>query len=299
MFSESSRTAVLVGCVCAAVVALAGCGSASGSSPAGPAAPVGIVKPPASIASSKTLAVCSDEVEPPFAYRQGTSLTGSEVDITTDAARDFGVTVQFRELGFDGLFAALDVGKCDIAIDEVSDTVAREQTIRDVDYMAVGQTFAVRHGNPQHLDTFANLCGQAVGAVLASVDLTHLQAVSHTCTSSGKVALHIVGFNDDPTGIEALITGKINAFEEDTPILAGLIARAGGQVQFSPQAQVNRIPVGLAVAHGNTELANALQKVLNDLYRTGAMNKIFATYHESGVGLVGATPVKIDAAGTK
>lgn len=254
------------------------------------------VKPPAPIASRGELVVCSDEVEPPFAFRTGSTLGGSEVDIMNAVGRLFGVKTVYSQIGFDGLFAALDAGKCDAAIDEVSDTPAREQSIADVDYMAVGQTFMVTSGNPLGLKKFSELCGHAVGAVLASVDLEYLQVLSKQCTSAKHPAIAIQGFNDDPTGVEALITHKIDAFEEDTPILVGLVAQAAGKVQLSPQPQVRRIPCGIAVARSDTALQTAMRAALNKLYTDGAMRQILARYKESAVALHGANPVTVDAA---
>jgi len=254
------------------------------------------IAPPPSIAKAKQLVVCSDEVEPPFAYRQGSKLTGSEVDIMNAVGRLFGVKTVYSQIGFDGLFAALDAGKCNAAIDEVSDTVSREQSIADVDYMSVGQTFMVKHGNPLGLKSFADLCGHSVGAVLASVDLTYLQTLSKACRSRGKSGIDIRGFNDDPTGTVALTTGKIDAFEEDTPILEGLIARAGGGVQLSPQRQTQRIPCGIAIAKSDGPLQGVVKSALNELYANGSMQSILARYHESAVALSGRAPVKVDAA---
>jgi polar amino acid transport system substrate-binding protein len=304
VWRRAVRARRLLWLVVLAPMALAACGSSSSSSSAGPAvstsaavtAPAGTVTPPPAIASAKQLVICSDEVEPPFAYLSGSTLTGSEVDIMNGAAQLMGVKPVYTQIGFDGLFAALDAGKCDVAIDEVSDTAAREDAIADVDYMAVGQTFMVKSGNPLKLTSFSSLCGHDVGAVLASVDLAYLQVLSKNCTSSGKSAITVVGYNDDPTGVEALLTGKVDAFEEDTPILSGLIAQAGGQVELSPQAQVQRIPCGIAVAPKNTGLQQALDKALNLLYANGSMPKIFAKYHQAGVALTGAAPVSIDAA---
>jgi polar amino acid transport system substrate-binding protein len=165
--------------------------------------------------------------------------------------------------------------------------------------MEVGQTFMVKSGNPMHLASFEDLCGHSVGAVLASVDLEYLHVLTKECASKGKPSISIEGFNDDPTGTEALITGKIDAFEEDTPILTGLIARAGGAVELSPQTSVKRIPCGIAVARGNSALADAIKEAVNLLYTNGTMTRLFNTYHEGGVALSGTDPVTIDAASHK
>jgi polar amino acid transport system substrate-binding protein len=288
----SVRLLATLGLICAVLV---GCGSSkSGSSST--ASSGATVPPPAAIAAKGHLIICSDEVEPPFSYRQGAEITGSEVEIMNAVAKLMGVQTEYSQIGFDGLFAALAAGKCDVAIDEVSDTLEREHTIADVDYMEVGQTFMVKAGNPLHLSTFADLCGHSVGAVLASVDLEYLHELSKQCTHEGKPAVTVVGYNDDPTGTESLITGKIDAFQEDTPLLTGLIAKAGGAVELSPQAQIKRIPCGIAVAHNDTALATAIRHALNILYANGTMTRIFSKFHEGGVALTGSEPVTVDAA---
>lgn len=279
-----------------AVAGLLGCGGSSNTTSSGISVAAAQIQAPSSIAASKHLIVCSDEVEPPFAYRNGEELTGSEVEIMNAVGKLMGVHTEYSQIGFDGLFAALHAGKCNAAIDEISDTPEREHVIADVDYMEVGQTFMVKSGNPEHLQSFESLCGRSVGAVLASVDLEYLHVLSKECASKGKPTVTIDGFNDDPTGAEALITGKIDAFEEDTPLLTGLIARSGGQIVLSPQAQIKRIPCGIAVANGNTALADAIEKALNMLYANGEMQNVFSKFHEGGVALNGSEPVTVDAA---
>jgi polar amino acid transport system substrate-binding protein len=298
---SAPRQAVVALVVLAFTAAIiTGCGSSSSSanSSADKALGAAQIQAPAAIAAKQRIVVCSDEVEPPFAYHNGGELTGSEVEIMNAVGKAMGVKTEYSQIGFDGLFAALRAGKCDVAIDEVSDTIEREQAIADVDYMEVGQTFMVKSGNPLHLNAFTDLCGHAVGAVLASVDLEYLHTLSKQCTSKGKSAVTIEGFNDDPTGAIALISGKIDAFEEDTPLLTGLIARSGGAIVLSSQPQIKRIPCGIAVAHGNTALANAIRQALNKLYAAGTMQQIFTKFHEGGVALSGGEPVTIDAAST-
>jgi polar amino acid transport system substrate-binding protein len=276
------------GCVCLAVAVL-GSASASASGKAGA---------PATIAKAGVLTVCSDEIEPPFIYAKTSGqLTGSEYDIVAHAAKAWGVKLRFVRTGFDGLFANLKVGRCNVAIDEITDTAAREKSVAFVDYMSVGQTFLVAKGNPDHITTFGDLCGRAAGGVLGSTDLAYLYTVQAKCVADNKPAMTVEAFNDDPTGVTAIITGKIQAFEEDTPLLSGLVAAHPKEVQLSSQTEVDRLPCGIAVVKGAKAVQNDLAKELNRLYASSSMQAIFKKFKESGVALSGKNPVKVDAVG--
>jgi polar amino acid transport system substrate-binding protein len=253
---------------------------------------------PATIAKAGVLTVCTDEIEPPFIYAKASGqLTGSEYDIVDQAAKAWGVKLRFVRTGFDGLFANLKVGRCNVAIDEITDTAARESSVAFVDYMSVGQTFLVAKGNPDHITTFGDLCGRAAGGVLGSTDLAYLYTVQAKCAADHKPAMTVEGFNDDPTGVIAIITGKIQAFEEDTPLLSGLVAAHPKEVQLSSQAQVDRLPTGIGIGKGAKALQNDFAKELNSLYASGRMQAIFKKFKESGVALSGKNPVKVDVVG--
>jgi polar amino acid transport system substrate-binding protein len=295
------KTAVpVVGLTLVLAMSLSACGNSSSGSPSpSPTASsssknTASIKPPAEIAKSG-LIVCSDLVEPPFIYRTNAGqLTGSEHAIISDVARRMGVKVGFVQVGFDGLFEALNTGKCNVAIDEVSDTAAREKTVSFVDYMDVGQTFLVPKGNPLHINSFLDLCGHAAGGVLASTDLAYLYVVSKQCVANGKKPITIQGFRDDPSGVVAVATGKIDAFEEDTPLVAGLVAQHPSSLQMSSQASVKRIPVGFAVRMTDTALQGALKQAMNAMYADGTMRKILTKFRETGVAFSGSSPVAVN-----
>jgi polar amino acid transport system substrate-binding protein len=290
----------VLGLILVLATSLSACGSSNSSSPSPSAttssgsAKTVTVKAPAEIAKSG-ITVCSDLVEPPFIYRTTSGqLTGSEHAIITDVANLMGAKVGFVQVGFDGLFEALNTGKCNVAIDEISDTAPREKAVSFVDYMDVGQTFLVTKGNPLHINNFTDLCGHAAGGVLASTDLAYLYIVSKQCVAKGKKPITVQGFRDDPSGVVAVASGKIDAFEEDTPLVAGLVAQHTGSLQMSSQPSVKRIPVGFAVRTNDTALQLALTKAMNDLYANGTMSRIFSKFHQPGVALSGSHPVTVN-----
>ena len=125
----------------------AGCGGSSKKAATTTGTSASITAP-ASIASSGTLAFCSDITYPPEeSYKQGTTTPqGSDIDIGSYIAGKMGVKARFDNTGFDGIIAALLAKKCDAVISGMNDTPERRKQVAFVDYLKVGQSFMVKSG---------------------------------------------------------------------------------------------------------------------------------------------------------
>jgi ABC-type amino acid transport substrate-binding protein len=61
-----------------------------------------------------------------------------------------GVEAQFKNVGFDGIIAALLAKKCDAIISGMTDTAERRKQVDFTDYLIVGMSLMVKKGNPVH-----------------------------------------------------------------------------------------------------------------------------------------------------
>src|SRR5207244_8428965 len=77
---------------------------------------------PPSIAKAGKIVFCSDPGFPPMESLEGSQPVGADIDIGAGIAKAMGVEVQFRNVGFDGIIAALLAKKCDAIISGVTDT---------------------------------------------------------------------------------------------------------------------------------------------------------------------------------
>ena len=132
-----------------------------------PASVAPAISVPAAITSAGKLVFCSDVSYAPeeFYGADGTTAQGDDIDIATEIAKRFNVTVEIDNTGFDGIIPALKAKKCDLIISGMNDTPERAKEVDFVDYLSVGQGLLVPAGNPKGIHTLDDLSGKSVAQI--------------------------------------------------------------------------------------------------------------------------------------
>jgi polar amino acid transport system substrate-binding protein len=258
----------------------AGCGSSNSNSSGGPATTGGgtqaagsQIQAPGDVASAGKLLFCSDITYPPEEFFQGTKPAGSDIDIGDEIAKRMGVTAQFDNTGFDGIIAALLSNKCDAIISGMNDTPERAKTVDFVDYISVGQSLMVPHGNPEGITGLQDLAGKSVSVEVGTTNKDFLEAASEKLPQK----IDVVAFPKDTDAANALKTGKVDAYFGDSPVVAYYIAQDPSSFSFGG-SPINPIPVGIAVKKDNSELRDAIARAVHAMYADGTMNKILSQW---------------------
>jgi polar amino acid transport system substrate-binding protein len=235
--------------------------------------------------SAKALVFCSDISYPPEEYVVNGKPVGSDIDIGKNVAKRLGMVAQFANTGFDGIIAALLSNKCDAIISGMNDTPQRAKSVAFVDYLDVGQSFIGKKGNPLKIKTELDVCGKVAGAQVATTNLQTLQAVDKKCKAKGKKGVSIISFKEDPLGVTALKTGKIDVYESDSPPAVWYTSKDKSLQIVGPP--VNAIPVGIAVNPKNTSLKAGIRKAITAMYKDGTMKRILAKWRMTQFALKG------------
>jgi polar amino acid transport system substrate-binding protein len=234
------------------------------------------VTPPPSIKSAGQIVYCSDITYPPEeSYASGNKPIGSDIDIGTGAAKLMGVKAVFKNTTFDSIIAALTAKKCDAIISGMNDTASRRKQVAFVDYLKVGQSLMVKHGNPEHITNLASLAGKSVSVESGTTNRDFLAAQSAKLTKSGKKAINIKTFPKDTDAASALKAGRVDAYFGDSPVVVYYVSKDKAfSVGGSP---INPIPIGIAIRKGDPLVA-AMNKAIKTLYANGTMKKIVAKW---------------------
>ena len=285
MRTLGQRFLVLLAMVAVPAVAAAGCGSSDSGSAGtggggGTQAAGSEIQPPSDIASAGKLIFCSDITYPPEEFFQGTKPAGSDIDIGDEIASRMGVTAQFDNTGFDGIIAALLSNKCDAIISGMNDTPERAKTVDFVDYISVGQSLMVPHGNPQGISTLQDLAGKTVSVEVGTTNKDFLEAESEKLPQK----IDVVAFPKDTDAANALKTGKVDAYFGDSPVVAYYIEQDPSSFAFGG-SPINPIPVGIAVKKDNGELKDAISQAVDAMYADGTMNKILTQWKMAAFAL--------------
>ncbi len=119
-------------------------------------------------ASAETLTVGAYPANPPWEVKQEDgSFSGFEVDIVKAIAEKLGDEVEFQDLGFQALFAAITSGRIDMAISSITITDERLQN-QDFSQGYYDADLAMGMSEASGVATLADLKGKAVGVLSGS-----------------------------------------------------------------------------------------------------------------------------------
>jgi len=315
MASVLPRRSVQAALAAAAVaaVAVSGCatpkttapdGSASGASSAAKAAStVGADQQlhqqlPAKIRSAGVVRVATDVPYPPFEMftaAGSSTITGLDYDLGQAIGAKLGVRFLFTEQKFDGIVPAIQAGKFDAVMSAMTDTKKREAVLDFVDYSASGSGILVAHGNPHHITTLLDLCGQKVAVQSGSKQAAMLTGSADPCSAAGKPKVQVAQYPKDTDAQLAITSGAVIADFMDKPA-AGYVAKTAGngsqfQVIDDPKAPtgVDSTPNGIGVSKTLPGLASAIRQALQQLMDDGTYQSILKAYGESGIAIAKAT----------
>jgi polar amino acid transport system substrate-binding protein len=94
------------------------------------------------------------------------------------------------------------------------------------------------------------------------------------CLKNGKPAISIQEFPTAPEASQALLSKNINAQLEIAPAAQIIVDKSRGRLAISSTRLVYPLPLGIYVAKGNTELAEAIKSTLATLKPTANMTPL-------------------------
>ncbi|MCG7405877.1 amino acid ABC transporter substrate-binding protein [Paenibacillus sp. ACRRX] len=211
---------------------------------------------------------------PPFTYHDDSGkLTGFDVEIAEEIAKRLGVTAEFSEAKWDGMFAGLDAKRFDIVVNQVSINDERKKKYDFSDPYSVSKAVLIVHEDNQDVKAFADLKGKKAGQSLTS-NLTEL------AKANGAEIVQTDGFNQ---AIELLVSKRIDATVNDG--LSFLDFK-----KHRPEAKVKVVAEhesasssGILLRKGEQTLVDAINKALADMKSDGTYLTISKKYFNADI----------------
>lgn len=148
------------------------------------------------------LVIGTDPGFKPFEYRQGGKIVGFDIDLAQEIANDTGRQLVVEEMNFDGLIAALQAGKIDMAVAGMSVTPERSQNVNFSNpYYLASQMIVVRDSD-QRIKSKTDLTGKKIGVQLGSTGDTIVGQLPHVTK---------IQFSAVPAVLQELRSGRIDA----------------------------------------------------------------------------------------
>lgn len=260
-----------------AVAVLAGCGG-SGSAAPSDAASAGSAESGITTITDGTLTIGLSPDFPPLEYMDGEKLVGADIDLINEIASRLGLEVKVEEQKFDQIINSVRTDRVDVAISGMSDTVERQQTVDFVDYFKSSGQFYTLPELAGQFTKDTDLCGASVAVSTKTDYYPALQTMSsEICESAGLEPISLVGTDSGAAARLQLDQGRAQVAVQGNPNLAYFQTTEPGKYQIV-LANFAESSFGILVKKGNTELAEALQEVLQEMYNDGTTERILAQY---------------------
>lgn len=228
------------------------------------------------IKASGTIKIGTEGAFPPFNMFKGRELTGFEVELANQLAKQLGLKVEWISQPFDGLLLGLQQNRFDFVIASHGITPERSRAVDFSNpHYCTGGTVVSLKGGPK---TAADLRGKVVAVQVGTTYLTSVQKLP------GVRALVVPKDTDAQT---ALLSGKAAAWVGDKFSGLALIQSQKGRLQqgstlFSEE-------VGMAVKKGNTSLLKELNASLAKSMQNGSYAALSKRYFGQDVRCAGAS----------
>jgi polar amino acid transport system substrate-binding protein len=205
----------------------------------------------------------------------GTTVLGFDKELTDALTKQLGVTFHWNNGSFDGLITQLQSKKIDVVISGMSDTAERQQKVDFVDYYQAGAMILVKKGNPEGIQSLADLCGQTIAVQRGTTQEGYAQDQSAQCDKP----INILSFDRETEAMLQVKNGRAVAGMQDYPVATYNARTSGHGDDFEVVGdQIQAGPLGIAVSKQNTGLRDAIQAALQAIIDDGTYADLIDKY---------------------
>ncbi|GGK12833.1 amino acid ABC transporter substrate-binding protein [Deinococcus malanensis] len=218
------------------------------------------------IKQSGTIKIATEGAFPPFNMTKGKELTGFEVDLANQLAKQLGLKVQWVTQPFDNLLIGLNQDRYDFVIASHGITPERAKAVNFANpHYCTGGAIVTRTGGPK---TAAALKGKRVAVQVGTTYLENVRKVPGV----GDVKT----FPKDTDAQAALMAGRVDAWVGDKFTGIDLVKAQKGKVVQGDMLFRERI--AMAVKKGNSSLLKELNAALAKSQANGTYAKLSNQY---------------------
>lgn len=228
------------------------------------------------VQSSGRLIVGTAADYPPFEYyTKEFQLDGMDIAIITEVAQKLGVTPEFKDMAFEGLGGAIQLGQVDVAIAALSVTEQREAIVDFSNVYFVSEDAALARADApfDQINNVEELANLRVGVQRGTVYATWLQ--ENLVDKDLMPQENLLVYDK--------IDNAIRDLKENRNDIVGLdlqtaeLAVTEGGVKIVGQG-LNPQRFAVALPQGETELQSQINAALTDLKNSGRLQQVITEY---------------------
>lgn len=210
------------------------------------------------------LTVGSDIPYPPFEQGKAPNYEGFDIELMEAIGEKIGRTPEFQDTSFETIFRDVQQGKFEAVISAATITEEREKAVDFSNpYYLSEQAVLVKEGS--EIESLEDLEGKTVAAQQGT---TGLELAKEELSGS-----EIRPFPEGPDAVNALKSGTVEGVIIDAPVAQNAVEKSGG-VEIAEKVPTEE-EYGIAVAQGDTELLEEINKGLEEVLDDGTYKKIY------------------------
>jgi polar amino acid transport system substrate-binding protein len=260
------RTVVFITLLVAVSLVLAGCGGASKAA-----------NHLEAIKQAGVIKVGTSADYPPFeSVDESGNKVGFDIDLMTEIARRLGVELEWVDMPFDSLIAAVQEGKIDASISAFNYSEERDQTIDFSDpYYASEDAFAVAHGFTGTIADPQDVAAFKVGVQTGTAQDSWL---TETLVADGALPEeNLFRYDRVDQAMLDLKNGRIDVMMSDYVPAQALANQLGG-LEIVYHGVLSSGPVNIVIPNEDVELQQAINEIIKQLQDEGFIDQLAVKY---------------------
>ncbi len=211
----------------------------------------------------------SGDMPPMNLLTKDDKIIGMDVDVAQMVAEAMGVKLNLQRIDFGGLLPALDAGRIDMIVSNMTMTPERNLKVAFVGpYFTSGKALLTKRSS----------LAQAKGVFdLNSPQFTFVvlkDSTSEAVIRKGAPQAKVLTAATQNEAIQIVVDGRADAMFADFPICAVAVLRNPAAGLVSVSAPITYEPIGIAVPKGDPHLLNWLGNFLSGLEKAGYMDEL-------------------------
>jgi polar amino acid transport system substrate-binding protein len=231
------------------------------------------IEPPLIMYPGK-IVMCTNPTVPPLQYvKEDGSLAGLRIELGEEIARRLCLEPHWVNIQFSAMIPGLTGGRFDMINTGIWFKEERAEIMEMVPYELSGHALAVRMDDPVDIQSIEDLAGLTVAVEAAGVAESAFTGFSEDLVAKGLEAIDVRSFNTVALGFAALEAGQVDA-------AVGADAQV---ISHDQKGEFRMVLSGLSaspstLACANTELAETIASLLQEMYEDGFYDELFDKY---------------------
>ena len=201
---------------------------------------------------------------------------GFDVDLMTEVAKRLGVKLEWVDMPFDSLIAAVQEGKIDASISSFNYSEERDKTIdfsdayyTSQDAFTVAEAFSSKIVNPEDVAAFK------VGVQTGTTQDTWL---TDNLVKTGKLSEeNLFRYDRVDQAMLDLKNGRVEVMMSDYVPAQALAAQLGG-LKIAYQGVLSSGPLNIVIPQGDAELQKSINEIIKQLQSEGFIDNLAKKY---------------------